>query len=157
MSNLRLLILIDDSLSMNAIYSTRGDEMSHNDMTHRTMLDGSKEMVFHFISEIEQNPRLEILIQAQSVFIENDDVNKLKFSRDWAQHKNGTTQTKLNTVPHKLNTEFIIQSLRFGTNRNVGQIGLFRRVSQSKPTSDGQRRRTTWTSSLSHRWTNSLF
>ena len=53
------------------------------------LCQSSPEIVSHFITEIEQNPRLEVLIQAQSVFIENDDVNKLRFSRDWNQHKQG--------------------------------------------------------------------
>ena len=54
MSNLRLFILIDDSLSMAAKFGSGQAE---------TILIGAKRLVKHFLSQTEKNPRLEILIQ----------------------------------------------------------------------------------------------
>ena len=78
MSNLRLFILIDDSLSMAAKFGPGQAE---------TILIGAKRMVKHFLSQTEKNPRLEILIQAQSQFIDTDHINQLKFTRDWEKHR----------------------------------------------------------------------
>ena len=54
MSNLRLFILIDDSLSMAAKFGFGEAE---------TILIGAKRLVKHFLYQTEKNPRLEILIQ----------------------------------------------------------------------------------------------
>ena len=54
MSNLRLFILIDDSLSMAAKFGPGQAE---------TILIGAKRLVKNFLSQTEKNPRLEILIQ----------------------------------------------------------------------------------------------
>ena len=56
MSNLRLFILIDDSLSMAAKFGSGQAE---------TILIGAKRLVKHFLSQTEKNPRLEILIQGK--------------------------------------------------------------------------------------------
>ena len=77
-----------------------------------TILIGAKRIVKHFLSQTEKNPRLEILIQgkinchrtsdviqghpmthpflnisAQSQFIDTDDMNQLRFSRNWEKHR----------------------------------------------------------------------
>ena len=64
MSNLRLFILIDDSLSMAAKFGPGQAE---------TILIGAKRMVKHFLSQTEKNPRLEILIQGNR-FISDQEV-----------------------------------------------------------------------------------
>ena len=42
-----------------------------------------------FVEQAEQNLRVELLIQAESQFIELDDVKKLFFSREWSTHNQG--------------------------------------------------------------------
>ena len=56
MSNLRLFILIDDSMSMASKFGLGKAE---------TILIGAKRIVKHFLSQTEKNPRLEILIQGK--------------------------------------------------------------------------------------------
>ena len=63
MSNLRLFILIDDSLSMAAKFGPGQAE---------TILIGAKRMVKHFLSQTEKNPRLEILIQGKRFILDQE-------------------------------------------------------------------------------------
>lgn len=68
----RLLILVDDSLSMMGVYSN----------TTTTYLDTAKAVAGNLL-DVLVSSRLEVLVQAQSIFIENDHGSKLGFSRDW--------------------------------------------------------------------------
>ena len=55
----------------------------------KTFINGTKNLIRSFLKETEANPRLEVLIQAESQFIEVEEVNKLKFSREWSKHLTG--------------------------------------------------------------------
>ena len=78
MSNIRLLMLIDDSLSMKCHTSAKVPVMEWASIL------GKK-----FLEEAELNRRVEMLIQAESQFIELDDVKKLVFCREWSKHNEG--------------------------------------------------------------------
>ena len=78
MSNIRLLMLIDDSLSMKC----------HTSAT-TPVIEWASILGRKFLEEAEMNRRVELLIQAESQFIELDDVKKLVFCREWSKHNQG--------------------------------------------------------------------
>ena len=71
-------MLIDDSLSMKCHTSAKTPVIEWASILGRK-----------FLEEAEMNRRVEMLIQAESQFIELDDVKKLVFCREWSKHNQG--------------------------------------------------------------------